>query len=188
MSAKQLERESVRESLQDSHYAVCVCVKANSSAPLCTCKSADPLFIPKDLVSALAAASSRPQVQGDGFDDLSDFSQPPARPESRRPSVDAASLRALVALNRKLDRVYTAEEVAPHNTLDDCWMIIEGNVYNITEYIGHHPGGTRALLKFAGKDGSENVQFHSSKMMRLLKTYFFQGRLFGAQRTSCVIC
>jgi len=88
----------------------------------------------------------------------------------------------------KITAVYTIEEVAQHNTQDDCWMIINGYVYDITAYFPHHPGGTRSILKFAGKDGTENVQFHSSKMMHLLDTYFYIGRLEGTPASkSCSI-
>jgi len=94
---------------------------------------------------------------------------------------------------RKVDRKkilaeYTEEEVAKHNTKDDCWMIIKGHVYDVTPYFAYHPGGERALLKFAGKDGTENVQFHSSKMMELLNTYFYVGKLKGySEPSSCTI-
>jgi len=32
-------------------------------------------------------------------------------------------------------------------------------------------------MNFAGKDGTENVEFHSSKMMFLLDKYFYIGKL-----------
>jgi len=88
----------------------------------------------------------------------------------------------------KITAIYTEEEVATHNTRDDCWMIIKGNVYDITAYFPYHPGSDRALLRFAGKDGTENVQFHSPKMMQLLDTYFYIGKLKGAKsQSSCII-
>ena len=62
-------------------------------------------------------------------------------------------------------------------TIDDCWMIINGKVYDITAYIPHHLGGHRPLLKFGGMGGSENVEYHSSKMLYLLDTYFYIGRV-----------
>lgn len=48
-------------------------------------------------------------------------------------------------------------------------------------------GGHRALLKFAGKDGTENVQFHSSKMMKLLNNYFYIGKLYQENNNKCSI-
>jgi cytochrome b involved in lipid metabolism len=66
-------------------------------------------------------------------------------------------------------------------------MIIQGNVYDVTPYFDYHPGGHRALMNFAGKDGTENVEFHSPKMMELLDKYFYIGRLEGTKDYSCVI-
>ncbi|KAL4439910.1 hypothetical protein ABPG75_002911 [Micractinium tetrahymenae] len=51
-------------------------------------------------------------------------------------------------------RDITLEEVAQHNTRDDCWTVLRGKVYNITPYLRFHPGGIPLLLKVAGKDGT----------------------------------
>jgi len=67
--------------------------------------------------------------------------------------------------------------VAEHATQDDLWMIIKGNVYDITDYVQYHPGGVRALVKFAGQDGTENVHYHSSRMLEILNNQYFVGRL-----------
>lgn len=83
--------------------------------------------------------------------------------------------------------IYTREEVALHCTKEDCWMIIDGKVYDLTSYFPFHPGGVRALLKFAGKDGTENVQFHSPKMMKLLEEYFFIGYLEKENGGRCCV-
>jgi len=194
-------RQLVKSSLEESHYAVCVCAEANASAPLCNCdrrsnpSSSGPLYIPKDLVSALAKGESLARLQGDSLEvaevlpSATVASPASSASSSRRPSVDAAFLRDRATSNRKLDPVLTAEEVARHNTAEDCWMIIEDRVYDVTEYLGHHPGGTRAILKFAGRDGTENVQFHSPRMMKLLRTYFYVGRLKCERKGGgCVIC
>lgn len=36
----------------------------------------------------------------------------------------------------------TAENVATHNSASDCWMIINDVVYDVTDYISSHPGGS----------------------------------------------
>jgi cytochrome b involved in lipid metabolism len=40
------------------------------------------------------------------------------------------------------------EEVAKHNTKDDCWTVYKGIVYDVTDYAPCHPGGMKI---FAGK-------------------------------------
>ncbi|KAL5636762.1 hypothetical protein ACGC1H_000661 [Rhizoctonia solani] len=48
----------------------------------------------------------------------------------------------------------SAQEVATHNTPDSCWIIVSGKVYDVTEFLSEHPGGSAILLKHAGKDAT----------------------------------
>lgn len=45
-------------------------------------------------------------------------------------------------------------ELRKHDKKDDCWMVINGKVFNVTPYINFHPGGAEQLLRCAGKDGT----------------------------------
>lgn len=49
----------------------------------------------------------------------------------------------------------TRADVALHATTNDCWMAINGNVYDVTEYIASrdHPGGSE-ILKGCGTDAT----------------------------------
>ncbi len=49
--------------------------------------------------------------------------------------------------------VYTMEEVAKHDNKDDCWFVIDGKVYDVTEYT-KHPGGD-AVFEGCGQDATE---------------------------------
>merc|ERR1719401_2987980 len=50
---------------------------------------------------------------------------------------------------------YTLEEVAKHNTKADCWVVVNGEVLDVTKFLSEHPGGELAILTFAGRDASE---------------------------------
>lgn len=46
-------------------------------------------------------------------------------------------------------------EVGKHNSKTDCWVIIHGEVYNVTDFLKEHPGGSAIILKYAGKDATK---------------------------------
>jgi len=50
---------------------------------------------------------------------------------------------------------YTWEQVAAHNKEDDCWVVVNGEVLDVTKFLPDHPGGKKAILLFAGKDATE---------------------------------
>merc|ERR1712031_108408 len=50
---------------------------------------------------------------------------------------------------------YSMEEVAKHVTKTDCWVVVSGQVLDVTKFLGEHPGGELAILTFAGKDATE---------------------------------
>ncbi|KAK8847389.1 hypothetical protein IAR55_005247 [Kwoniella newhampshirensis] len=50
---------------------------------------------------------------------------------------------------------YSVEEVAKHNKEDDCWVIIDGEVLDVTNFLADHPGGAKAILLYAGRDATE---------------------------------
>lgn len=61
-------------------------------------------------------------------------------------------------------RRVTREEVARHDNKDDCWVIISGKVYDITEWAPHHPGGAGIARMYAGKDATaEFGDYHSAE-------------------------
>merc|ERR1719262_1139809 len=50
---------------------------------------------------------------------------------------------------------YSLDDVAKHATKTDCWVVVNGQVLNVTNFLKDHPGGELAILTFAGKDASE---------------------------------
>lgn len=50
-------------------------------------------------------------------------------------------------------KTFTLSEVAKHTSKDDCWAIISGDVYDLTEFINRHPGGDE-ILRACGTDAT----------------------------------
>lgn len=46
--------------------------------------------------------------------------------------------------------------MAKHNTPDSCWVILYGNVYDVTDFLSSHPGGSKIILQLAGQDATED--------------------------------
>jgi len=60
-------------------------------------------------------------------------------------------------------KVYTLDEVAKHNTEADCWVIVNGEVLDVTKFLPDHPGGKKAILLYAGKDATEEFNMLHEK-------------------------
>jgi len=61
----------------------------------------------------------------------------------------------------------TAADVAKHNSDDDCWVIIDELVYDVTNFLQVHPGGKKAIMLYAGKDATEEFDMlHDRKVIQ----------------------
>lgn len=49
------------------------------------------------------------------------------------------------------DKKFTRQEIEKHSSKEDCWLVINGNVYDSTSVLSWHPGGSATLLANAGK-------------------------------------
>ena len=49
---------------------------------------------------------------------------------------------------------YTMDKVKANNSATTCWSVIKGNVYDLTNWINQHPGGSEAIRGLCGTDGS----------------------------------
>eukprot|EP00013_Stygamoeba_regulata_P020331 CAMPEP_0177654554 /NCGR_PEP_ID=MMETSP0447-20121125/14402_1 /TAXON_ID=0 /ORGANISM="Stygamoeba regulata, Strain BSH-02190019" /LENGTH=142 /DNA_ID=CAMNT_0019158227 /DNA_START=37 /DNA_END=465 /DNA_ORIENTATION=+ len=63
-------------------------------------------------------------------------------------------------------RLYTRAEVARHNRKEDCWIIVNGKVYDVTEWQYHHPGGEAIITEEMGKDNTDRFLSVGHKMTR----------------------
>ncbi|GFP87299.1 cytochrome b5 isoform a [Phtheirospermum japonicum] len=72
-----------------------------------------------------------------------------------------------------ITKLFTMEEAAQHNTNEDCWVVIDGKVYDVSSYLDEHPGGDDVLLKAAGIDATEGFEDagHSKTARELLEQF-----------------
>lgn len=49
---------------------------------------------------------------------------------------------------------YTIADVAKHATATDCWSVVSGKVYNLTNWVNTHPGGPAVIVGMCGIDGT----------------------------------
>ncbi|KAK7214633.1 hypothetical protein V2G26_002636 [Clonostachys chloroleuca] len=55
---------------------------------------------------------------------------------------------------------YTMDEIARHNTIADLWVVIDNDVYDMTEFQHKHPGGYKVMRAVAGKDATKKFYKH----------------------------
>lgn len=67
--------------------------------------------------------------------------------------------RPVVELKKSIDeqeaQSFSLEVVQSHNTPEDCWATINGDVYDLTTWISRHPGGPTRIEGLCGTDGSD---------------------------------
>ena len=51
---------------------------------------------------------------------------------------------------------YTMAKVKENNSASSCWSVINGNVYNLTQWINSHPGGPSVIRGLCGVDGTSS--------------------------------
>jgi len=99
------------------------------------------------------------------------------------PSVDKKEIEATTTQTAQEDDEivaiaktgFTATEVAAHNSATDCWLILDGKVYEVTDFIPSHPGG-KAILKGCGKDATQMFSGHPESA-KAMKEKFYIGDL-----------
>ena len=82
-------------------------------------------------------------------------------------------------LKNCLEKKYTLEEVSKHDQKDDCWIIIDDYVYDVTEFTEIHPGGKNMILMVAGKDATEYFhELHNENILQEIGEEYIIGKLW----------
>ncbi|KAI9350509.1 hypothetical protein DFJ73DRAFT_832438 [Zopfochytrium polystomum] len=73
-------------------------------------------------------------------------------------------------------RIYSREEVESHRTARSVWIVLNGKVYDVTEFVNDHPGGPDIILQSAGTDvgsamSDELIHSHSSAAYEMMEDF-----------------
>ncbi|KAL4443713.1 hypothetical protein ABPG75_011450 [Micractinium tetrahymenae] len=79
-------------------------------------------------------------------------------------------------------KTVTIEECLKHCDDKDCWLIIDGKVYDVTPFLDEHPGGFDTLVSNSGKDATEEFEEigHSRAAKEMLDKYYIGDFAGGA--------
>ncbi|KAI9039542.1 acyl-CoA dehydrogenase family protein [Aspergillus affinis] len=66
-------------------------------------------------------------------------------------------------------KVFSRDEVAKHTSEDSIWCIIDHRVYDLTDFLDAHPGGSVVLAQVAGKDAT--ADFYNLHRQEVLDKY-----------------
>lgn len=68
-------------------------------------------------------------------------------------------------------KLFSWEEIHKHTSRDDCWMVIQGKVYDVSSWVTRHPGGD-LIMQGAGREATAFfVPYHPSKVSKMLRKY-----------------
>ena len=77
---------------------------------------------------------------------------------------------------------YTMEEVNKHTTKQDCWIVIRGMVYDVTDFLKVHPGGSNIIISVAGEDATEYFEeLHREEVLEGVGKQYIIGELISSK-------
>jgi nitrate reductase (NAD(P)H) len=53
---------------------------------------------------------------------------------------------------------FTREEIEKHSSEKECWIVVNGKVYDATSVLDWHPGGKATIMAHAGKVHAETTE------------------------------
>ncbi len=85
-------------------------------------------------------------------------SQSPTPTPTPTPTTTASESAPALIETQSAAAVLSVEMVAANSTPESCWTIVNGQVYNLTEWIARHPGGSRTIEGMCGRDATADFE------------------------------
>ncbi|SPO05425.1 related to CYB2 - lactate dehydrogenase cytochrome b2 [Cephalotrichum gorgonifer] len=102
---------------------------------------------------------------------ISDFRQIPTKAtltlKILKPPDRLRNKPRLILPRMTTQRLVSLAEVRQHDKEDDIWVVVDGEVYDMTGFAPDHPGGAEIIYQYAGQDASEPYnEVHSASLIR----------------------
>lgn len=108
-----------------------------------------------------SASASSPSASSPSASSPSPTRTPTATPSPTASSTSPASPRSSASPARSSSAPsaaassYSMADVEQHDSVSDCWVVVNGGVYDLTDWIGQHPGGRAAIIELCGTDATQ---------------------------------
>ncbi|KAJ5326009.1 uncharacterized protein MYU51_000849 [Penicillium brevicompactum] len=64
-------------------------------------------------------------------------------------------------------KVLSTQQISEHKTPEDCWVVVNNQVWDVTDFLEEHPGGSNIILKYAGSDATKAYsEVHAPSVMK----------------------
>jgi cytochrome b involved in lipid metabolism len=82
--------------------------------------------------------------------------------------------------------LFSWPEIAKHNAPDNCWLVVENKVHDVTSFLPQHPAGADTIVRCGGTTADRHYRFHPAYARELWDMYAI-GYVAGTQPRSCSI-
>ncbi|KAF2199695.1 mitochondrial cytochrome b2-like protein [Delitschia confertaspora ATCC 74209] len=87
-------------------------------------------------------------------------------------------------MSEKKEKLVSASTVRQHCTAEDCWVVVDGKVWDISSFLPEHPGGAEVILTHAGCDATST--YNSIHAPALLFNTLGPSKLIGHIDTTTI--
>jgi flavocytochrome c len=85
---------------------------------------------------------------------------------SAAPATKAPEAASSGGSSKSASKEYTMADVEKHKKKDDIWVVVNGQVLDVTSFLPEHPGGEKAILLYGGRDATEEFNMlHDPKVI-----------------------
>ncbi|KAJ0117948.1 nitrate reductase [Diaporthe amygdali] len=104
--------------------------------------------------------------------------------EEERTAAVAEPAKEIVMVNKDIKREISLDEVKQHEGEEEPWFVLDGEVYDGTNFLEGHPGGAASIIGAAGQDVMEEfMAIHSENAKAMMPSYHI-GTLDAASKKS----